>query len=263
MAQRLPVPGQDDGDWGDILNGFLSVSHNADGSLQTSAITSGGGYVKPSGGIPSSDMASDVQTALGYAGTALQPSLVTTKGDLLAASGASLVTRIGVGTNAQVLTVDSTQAAGIKWATPPASTVASVFSRTGAVVAQSGDYTAAQVGALPSTNDLSTIALANATAGNISMNSHKITGLTNGTATNDAAAFGQVPVIDATASDIQPLGQAINGPIAGTTGKVADAGHIHPFDFWLPADNGLLAATYDPAMAGTTWNAANSQSGNC
>jgi hypothetical protein len=30
---RLPVPGGDDNDWGDILNEFLSVSHNADGTM--------------------------------------------------------------------------------------------------------------------------------------------------------------------------------------------------------------------------------------
>lgn len=29
---RLPVPGSDDGTWGDILNEFLSIEHNADGS---------------------------------------------------------------------------------------------------------------------------------------------------------------------------------------------------------------------------------------
>ncbi len=31
---RLPVPGQDAGTWGDILNEFLEVSHNSDGSLR-------------------------------------------------------------------------------------------------------------------------------------------------------------------------------------------------------------------------------------
>ncbi|MDB5185212.1 MAG: hypothetical protein JWN38_1020 [Candidatus Saccharibacteria bacterium] len=36
MAQRLPIPGQDDGQWGDILNGFLGVEHNADGTLKAS-----------------------------------------------------------------------------------------------------------------------------------------------------------------------------------------------------------------------------------
>ena len=30
---RLPISGSDDGVWGDILNDFLSVSLNADGTL--------------------------------------------------------------------------------------------------------------------------------------------------------------------------------------------------------------------------------------
>jgi hypothetical protein len=71
--------------------------------------------------------------------------------------------------------------------------VSSVFTRTGAVVAATGDYTAAQVGALPSTDDLSAIATANPTAAAVAMNSNKITGLANGTASTDAAAFGQIP----------------------------------------------------------------------
>lgn len=33
---RLPIPGQDDGAWGDILNDFLAVEHNTDGSLKAS-----------------------------------------------------------------------------------------------------------------------------------------------------------------------------------------------------------------------------------
>jgi hypothetical protein len=33
---RLPIPGQDDGAWGDILNDFLAVEHNTDGSLKPS-----------------------------------------------------------------------------------------------------------------------------------------------------------------------------------------------------------------------------------
>lgn len=33
---RLPVPGQDNGTWGTILNDFLSVEHNADGTLKAS-----------------------------------------------------------------------------------------------------------------------------------------------------------------------------------------------------------------------------------
>lgn len=32
---RLPTPGADDGTWGNVLNDFLSVAHNADGSLKS------------------------------------------------------------------------------------------------------------------------------------------------------------------------------------------------------------------------------------
>lgn len=49
---------------------------------------------------------------------AVQKSVATTKGDLLAATAASTVTRLGVGTDTHVLTADSTQATGIKWAAP-------------------------------------------------------------------------------------------------------------------------------------------------
>lgn len=35
---RLPVPGADDGTWGDILNDYLAQSHNGDGSLKSSAV---------------------------------------------------------------------------------------------------------------------------------------------------------------------------------------------------------------------------------
>lgn len=36
---RLPTPGGDDGTWGDILNDYLEVSHNTDGTLKDSIIT--------------------------------------------------------------------------------------------------------------------------------------------------------------------------------------------------------------------------------
>jgi hypothetical protein len=48
---RLPQPGQDKGTWGDILNDFLSQSHNSDGSLKpvASASISGLSHVATSG----------------------------------------------------------------------------------------------------------------------------------------------------------------------------------------------------------------------
>jgi hypothetical protein len=69
----------------------------------------------------------------------------TTKGDVIV-RGLTVPNRLAVGADGQVLTADSTQAVGVKWATPSGGgAVASVFNRTGAVVAAAGDYTAAQV----------------------------------------------------------------------------------------------------------------------
>lgn len=50
----------------------------------------------------------------------LDTSVATTKGDLFVATAAGVVTRLGVGTNGQVVTADSVQASGVKWATPAA-----------------------------------------------------------------------------------------------------------------------------------------------
>lgn len=80
---------------------------------------------------------------------AQQRSTLTTKADLYVATGASTVVRQPVGSDAQVLTADSTQTSGIKWATPTAAPVTSVNTQTGAVV-----LTAANVGAPPTTRQV-------------------------------------------------------------------------------------------------------------
>jgi len=46
---------------------------------------------------------------------------VNAKGDLLVASADDTVTRVAVGTNGTILTADSTEATGVKWATAPVS----------------------------------------------------------------------------------------------------------------------------------------------
>ena len=55
-----------------------------------------------------------VTTAIG---TVIPKSIVDAKGDLIAATAADTVARLAVGTNGQVLTADSAEATGVKWAT--------------------------------------------------------------------------------------------------------------------------------------------------
>jgi hypothetical protein len=56
---RLPNPGGDNGQWGVILNDFLSVTHATDGTVNPGVITK-------------ANLVAAVQTSLGKADTALQ-----------------------------------------------------------------------------------------------------------------------------------------------------------------------------------------------
>ena len=64
---------------------------------------------------------------------AIPESIVTTKGDLIAATASGVVARVGLGTNGYVLTADSTQTAGIKWS--------SVYSPDLVLNAKTANYT--------------------------------------------------------------------------------------------------------------------------
>src|SRR6266567_7512336 len=119
---RLPIVDGDVGNWGVILNGFLEVSHNGDGTLLPTALTQAGGVTT-----------SQIGAAGGVAA--------------LGSSGLVPSSQLGSGTSGSS---NYLRGDGV-WAVPSGSAVSSVFTRTGAVTAQSGDYTAAQVGALVST----------------------------------------------------------------------------------------------------------------
>ena len=71
----------------------------------------------------------------------IQPTLLDAKGDLIAAVAADTPARLGVGANATVLTADSTEATGLKWAAPSSSSQSFSLITT-LTLAGSASYTA-------------------------------------------------------------------------------------------------------------------------
>jgi hypothetical protein len=84
------------------------------GEAGSSAVShSGGATVRH---VLTSDDLTFFTTGVATANAAIPKSTVTTKGDLIVATASGTVTRVGVGTNDFVLTADSAQASGVKWA---------------------------------------------------------------------------------------------------------------------------------------------------
>jgi hypothetical protein len=157
---QLPTPGQDNGTWGNILNDFLQVSHNSDGTLLTSAVITAGALTTATklAGLADTSataVASDGQV-LTYNGTTNQWISATisssTIGDATSSSKGILELAGDLGGTAaspsvkaingitlpssapaanQVLTATSSNAT--VWQTPATSPVISVAGKTGAV----------------------------------------------------------------------------------------------------------------------------------
>ena len=85
---RLPTPGSDNGTWGDVLNSFLEVAHNSDGSLQSSAVQQAGAVTSVNGKTGNSVTlaASDVGAAAN-----LTPTVIKTANYIATASDFVLV----------------------------------------------------------------------------------------------------------------------------------------------------------------------------
>ncbi len=198
---RLPIPGQDDNVWGQILNDFLSVSNNPDGTLQSNAIAAAGGYIKPSSGIPESDLATSIQSSLSAATASVQSvnSKTPIGGNVNLATVDLIDTAIIGPTNNQILAYDSTSS---KWINQtPGSGVG--LDANSADIQPLGTRSAGSTGlaadaghvhAMPTLNQVS------APTGNVSLNAQKLINLANGTAVTDAATFGQIPTVGAAGS---------------------------------------------------------------
>ena len=84
------------------------------GQAGTSAIAhTAGATVKH---VFTGDDATFFTAGVATANAAIPKSLVTTKGDVVTATASATPARLGIGSNGQVLTVDSTTATGLKWA---------------------------------------------------------------------------------------------------------------------------------------------------
>ncbi|HEV2402807.1 MAG TPA: glycosyl hydrolase family 28-related protein [Candidatus Saccharimonadales bacterium] len=84
---RLPLPGSDDNVWGNILNDYLSVSHNADGTLSSTALTEVGALIA-SNNLSDIGSVSSARSNLGL-GTAATQNVGTAAGTVMAGNQAA------------------------------------------------------------------------------------------------------------------------------------------------------------------------------
>lgn len=118
---RLPIPGSDDGTWGDILNDFLNQEHNPDGTqkdipqskitnlvtdlagkVASSTLTTDGDLLTRSSGVQARITRSAIATDPAFSGTYVASVIVTGHGaigDGVTDDRAALVTAQGLGEN--------------------------------------------------------------------------------------------------------------------------------------------------------------------
>jgi hypothetical protein len=86
------------------------------GDTDEFVLASGGGNKKITG--------ANLKTSISAAVSAIPPTLLDAKGDIIAASAADAAGKLTVGSNGQVLTADSAQTLGVKWAAPAGASLA-------------------------------------------------------------------------------------------------------------------------------------------
>jgi hypothetical protein len=192
-----------------------------------------------------------VKSAYDLAAAAVPKSLVDLKGDLIAATAADTVARLAVGANTYVLTADSAEATGLKWAAPATGTVTSV---TGAApIASSGGATPAISIAAATTAVVGAVQLSDSTSTTSSVLAATPTAVKSA---YDLAAAAIPKTLTTTTGDII-YASAANTPDRlgiGTATQVltVNAGATAP-EWTTPASGGglTLIATATPSAATT------------
>ncbi|HSX07470.1 MAG TPA: hypothetical protein VLG11_01100 [Candidatus Saccharimonadales bacterium] len=191
---RLPIPGSDNGTWGTVLNDFLAVEHNSDGTLKSSGTISTKANDSAVVHNTGDENVAGIKT---FASSPVVPTPTTstqaankTYVDSVASSGAP---------DATTSTKGILQLAGDLAGTATSPSVAKVNGVAVSGVAGSGLVLTASSSSAASWTALPRLDQVTAPTASVSLNSQKIINLANGTAATDAAAFGQIPVAGTTA----------------------------------------------------------------
>lgn len=267
---RLPTPGQDADIWGDILNDFLSVTHNSDGSLkrgpdidaaqqaaassqtiaqsaqaaaQTALTTAQSAYQLPVGGIPATDLSSPVQTKLSSIGIVSSPDgtqwrlAVTNDGVLYVASADLSFPDAPTGLTA----LGRVTSIVLAWTAPTNTAVASYN------IYRQGSFLANVVAAPTSAQSYIDYTVSGTTPWSYTVSAKNSLG--EGAQSNQASATldpsaNQPPIISAPTVYPNPV------PLHGTALVTIPAydNDVQNLTFSLSADSGTLTPTADPSI---------------